>query len=161
MAEASGEALSVLGAFSSDLLTSVTSGAVGAGTAGAQSVASVAEASILSGLITASRVFAVTSTSRSGSTTISNAYGSTFENLRVSGVSIADNVAPNTRISLPGVGYVVLNEQVQHATGITVNMIHVVLQTVTGGECTSLECLPEVTATVGEIIVGSASSSVR
>lgn len=147
MAEASGDAMSVPGAFSSELLTSVTTGASGAGKAGAQSIATVAEVSILNGLITASRVFGVASATRAGGTTVSDANGSSFEGLSVNGVSVADDVAPNTRMSLPGVGYVVLNEQIQSASGITVNMIHVVLQGLFGSK-------------VGEIIVGSASSRV-
>src|SRR2546427_507414 len=57
--------------------------------------------------------------------------------------------APNTRVSLPGVGYVVLNEQIASGgAGITVNMIHVVLQNALTG------------LTTGEIIVASAFSSV-
>jgi hypothetical protein len=55
--------------------------------------------------------------------------------------------APNTRRSLPGVGYVVLNERAATGTGLTVNMIHVVLQDFLGRQ-------------TGEIIVGSATSSV-
>lgn len=75
-------------------------------------------------------------------------------------------MAPNTRINLPGVGYVVLNEQLRSgdgwsSSGIAVNMIHVVLQSVTGGSCTILGCLPGVLTTTGEIIVGSASSGVN
>ena len=64
--------------------------------------------------------------------------------------------APNTRMDLPGVGYVVFNEQIPTgdgvtSSGITVNMIHVVLQQLGlfGYE------------TTGEIIVGSASSGVN
>jgi hypothetical protein len=45
----------------------------------------------------------------------------------------------------------VLNEQIETPGGITVNMIHVVLQTSVLG----------VTRTSGEIVVGSASSSVN
>ncbi len=40
-------------------------------------------------------------------------------------------------------------------------MIHVVLQTVSGGSCGLLGCLPGVLTTTGEIIVGSATSSVQ
>jgi hypothetical protein len=62
-------------------------------------------------------------------------------------------VAPNTQLALPGVGYVVLNEQTVSGdgvttTGITVNMIHVVLQDALTG------------AKTGEIVVGSATSLV-
>ncbi len=61
--------------------------------------------------------------------------------------------APNTTLALPGVGYVILNEQIPTGdgvttTGITVNMIHVVLQNALTGVQT------------GEIIVGSATSAV-
>ena len=52
MAEASGDAMSVPGAFSSELLSSITTGSAGAGKAGAQSIATVAEVNILGGLIT-------------------------------------------------------------------------------------------------------------
>ena len=70
--------------------------------------------------------------------------------------------APNTRVDLPGVGYAVLNEQSLTGdgvttSGITVNMIHVVLQQ------PILGFLGQVIGyqTVGNIIVGSATSSVN
>ena len=80
----------------------------------------------------------------------SNTDGSGVGNLVVNGTSLTD-VAPNTRLSLPGIGYVVLNEQITTSGGVTVNMIHVVLQQsgVFG------------TTTTGEIIVGSASSGLN
>lgn len=154
MAEASADNNSVPGAVSTDLLTSVTSGALGASKAGAQSVATVADVGVLDGLITATRVFAVVSSTRSGSTATSDANGSTFDGLVVNGIPFGENVAPNTRVDLPGVGYVVLNEQSRSgdgisSSGITVNMIHVVLQDALTGFKT------------GEIIVGSASSQVQ
>ena len=69
--------------------------------------------------------------------------------------------APNTRIDLPGVGYVVLNEQTVSGdgvttSGITVNMIHVVLQTVLPGGPLGGGGVQH----AGDIIVGSAASSV-
>ena len=161
MAEASGQSLSVPGALSSELVTSLTTGAIGSTKSSAQSVATVSDVSILNGLITAARVIGVATTWRNGFTTTSEGDGSGFEGLTVAGVSMPAEPAPNTRMNLPGVGYVVLNEQIRSASGITVNMIHVVLQSVTGGGCTPLGCLPEVTTTIGEIVVGSASSAVR
>jgi len=55
-------------------------------------------------------------------------------------------------MALPGVGYVVLNEQVPtgdgvHTSGLTVNLVHVVLQNALTGTQT------------GEIVLGSATSS--
>ncbi|HTI06039.1 MAG TPA: choice-of-anchor P family protein [Gemmatimonadales bacterium] len=103
--------------------------------------------SVLNGLITADGVVAIASSSAEGS----NGDGSSLANVTVNGVSLGDAVAPNTRVELPGVGYVVLNEQTTTPGGITVNMIHVVLQ----------QSVLGVTRTTGEIVVGSASSSVN
>lgn len=108
--------------------------------------ASLGSINILNGLITATGVVAIATSTAGGS----DANGSSLANLVVNGVAIAAP-EPNTRVDLPGVGYVVLNEQIATGSGITVNMIHVVLQNsgVLG------------TQTVGNIIVGSASSSVN
>jgi hypothetical protein len=167
-ADAEGAAVSVPNALSSDFLNSITSGELGTTEAGAQSTASAADVNILNGLITADEVIANVMSSRDASGAISNADGSTFANLVVAGVPVTSGdgpVAPNTNISLPGVGYVVLNEQVPTgdgvtSSGLTVNLIHVYLQSLTGGGCTLLGCLPGVLTTTGEIIVGSATSSV-
>jgi hypothetical protein len=95
----------------------------------------------------------VASSYANGSTAGSDAVGSQLVGLVVAGQSFDGMPAPNTRVALPGVGYVVLNEQTitgngTTASGITVNMIHVVLQSALTGVQT------------GEIIVGSASSAV-
>src|SRR5436190_1328767 len=84
-----------------------------------------------------------------------NAEGSSLASLVVNGVAL-DDPAPNTRVNLPGTGFVVLNEQIPTSGGITVNMIHVVLQqpvlNLFGGVIGY--------QTIGNIIVGSATSSV-
>jgi hypothetical protein len=108
--------------------------------------ATLGSVNILNGLITATGVVALATSTAEGS----DAYGSSLANLVVNGVALSAP-APNTRVDLPGVGYVVLNEQIATASGITVNMIHVVL------ERSGLLG----TQTLGEIIVGSASSSVN
>ncbi len=149
MKEASLDAMNVAGTLSSKLATAVTTGAVGTGRSAAQSVATVADVSLLNGLVRASRVIGIAATTSDGATTSSNAYGSAFEGLVVGGTTVVGDgvVAPNTRMNLPGVGYVLLNEQIRSASGITVNMIHVVLTNALG-------------AKTGEIIVGSARSGV-
>jgi hypothetical protein len=154
-ADAAGGAMSVAGALSSDFLNSITSGQIGTSEAGAQSTATAASVNVLNGLITADEVVANVMSSASQSGAFSNADGSTLTNLVVAGVPVTSGdapVAPNTNISLPGVGNVVLNEQIPSgdgvtSSGLTVNMIHVFLQSLTG-------------ANTGEIIVGSATSSV-
>lgn len=134
-----------------DALTTMTSGATDIQASTAQSTAHLENVNVLNGLIRAETVIAATSSWVSG-TTGRNALGSSFTNLVISGVpqGSAEYVpAPNTRVDLPGVGYVVLNEQIASGTaGITVNMIHVVLRDALTG------------VTTGEIIVASASSSV-
>jgi len=156
IANATADVLNVPNAVSSDFLNSTTTGAIGTTAASAQSIASVADVNILGGLITATTLSAVVTSSRTATGATSNANGSTFANLTVNGVAVTVGdaaVAPNTSMPLPGVGYVVLNEQTPTgdgvtSSGITVNMIHVVLQDALTGMKT------------GEIIVGSAGSSV-
>jgi len=118
----------------------------------AVSSATLGTVSILNGLITADGVVAMASSTIDNS----NAEGSSLANLVVNGTQVSDP-EPNMRLDLPGVGYVVLNEQIATAGGMTVNMIHVVLQQPVLG------LLGVVTGyrTTGNIIVGSASSSVN
>jgi len=125
----------------------------------AVSSATLGAVNLLSGLITADGVVAVAS-SWIGNATGSDGEGSSLANLVVNGVSV-DDPAPNTTMALPGVGYVILNEQIPTGDGVTtagmtVNMIHVVLQQ------PILGLLGQVIGyqTVGDIIVGSATSSV-
>lgn len=106
----------------------------------------------MDGLITADNVTAIASSYRNASGAASADAGSGFVNLVVSGVPVTTDVAPNTRVDLPGVGYAVLNEQQRIGDGVTtsgisVNMIHVVLQDLLGSK-------------TGEIVVGSATSGV-
>ena len=153
MATGQADAFSVAGLVSASQLNAVTTGAVDNKKTGAQSVSDLANVSAAGGAITADAVTAV-STSYVNTTTGggSEADGSGFTNLVVNGVAFTTDVAPNTRVNLPGVGYVVLNEQIASGDGVnsfgmTVNMIHVVMQNLFG-------------QTTGEVIVGSASSSV-
>lgn len=151
----SGQSVSVGGVASAqDVFTTVTGDA-----SSAVSSATLGAVNLLSGLITADGVVAVAS-SWTGDATGSDGEGSSLANLVVNGVSV-DDPAPNTRLDLPGTGYAVLNEQIPigdgvTTSGITVNMIHVVLQE------PILGLLGQITGyrTVGNIIVGSATSSV-
>jgi hypothetical protein len=140
-------------------LEAVTTGAVDAVVSSSQSTSELENVSILNGLITADVVTAIASSYRNGTGAASGSDGSGFVNLVVGGVAMTTDVAPNTRVNLPGVGYAILNEQVPAGDGVTsaglkVNMIHVYLQSLTGG------ILGGVLTTTGEIIVASATSSV-
>lgn len=138
---------------SANWLSAVTTGAVTNKKSGAQSVSDVSTVSVLNGVIQADVVTAIASSSLGQFTASSDGGGSGFTNLTVNGVAYTTDVAPNTRVDLPGVGYVVLNEQTSSgdgvtSSGITVTMIRVVLTDALTGLQT------------GEIVVGSASSSV-
>lgn len=154
MASGDADGVNVPGTITTETLTGTTSGSIG-DVAAAQSVATVFNVNLLGGLITASSLTATVSSTSNGAQATSNALGSTLADLVVNGVRLTSgdaSVAPNTRITLPGVGYVVLNEQLPtgdgvRASGLTVNLIHVVLRDALTGLQT------------GEVIVGSATSS--
>lgn len=85
--------------------------------------------SLFGGLIGASDIHTlVSSTAMPTGATSTNS--STFSGLLIAGIPIANNPAPNTTISLPGIGFVVLNEQSgpfngPASTSISVNMLDV------------------------------------
>lgn len=133
--------------------SAVTTGAVDNKKSGAQSTSELENVSVAGGAITAGIVTAVSSSWFGQFAGGSDANGSGFTDLVVNGTAITTDVAPNTRVDLPGIGYAILNEQIASGDGLTswgmtVNMIHVVLQ----DGLTGLQ--------TGEIIIGSASSSV-
>lgn len=142
--------VSIPDALSSETLTVITTGAIGENAASAQSSATVEQVDLLNGLITAKLVVAMSSSTGDGNTATSEAEGSTLIDLTVNGVFMGNvTPPPNTKIEIPGVATVILNEQTAggdgvRTTALTVNMIHVVL---TG-------------ALTGDIIVASAHSDV-
>ncbi len=137
--------VSLGGLLSASAATAVTAGEGGADRASAQTVSSAGDLNVLNGLIRARRVVAVANAVANGDQLASDTEGSGFAGLVVNGLAMGDNdylPAPNTRVDLLGVGYVILNERTASATGVGVNMIHVVL------------------LSGGEIVVGAASSGV-
>jgi hypothetical protein len=143
-----------------DLFTIVTGDADAVDGSNAVSSATLGAVNLLNGLITADGIVAIASSTVGDGAVNSNADGSSLANLVVGGTEVSDP-APNTRMNLPGVGYVLLNEQRESGDGVTtsgmtVNMIHVVLQEPVLG------LLGQITGyrTVGNIVVGSATSSV-
>jgi len=104
-----------------------------AGTLQSMATADVHDANLLitdlGGVITADEVKAVSTTTHDVAGFHTSADGSTFVNLVVAGVPITVLPPPNTDITLPGFGHVLLNEQITKVTSrlasFTVNMIHV------------------------------------
>jgi hypothetical protein len=111
--------------------------------------------SLLGGLIAAQELKAVSTTTMNPDGTINvSAAGTAFSGLTILGLPYGGNVPANTRVDLPLLGYVVLNEQTFHIENamatMTVNMIHV---HVTLGNLLGLQ--------VGtEIVVSSATSGI-
>jgi hypothetical protein len=86
--------------------------------------------SLLGGLISAQELKAVSTTTLNSNGTFQvSAAGTTVGNLVVLGRAYNGTIAPNTRITLPLLGYVVLNEQISNigstSASFTVNMLHV------------------------------------
>jgi hypothetical protein len=127
------------------LITTTTSSTVSDGPARAMDTgtAETLGVNLLNGTITADVVRAVAHAEANGIGSFNSSLGSTFVNLKVSGVTMA-NVAPNTTVNLPSLlfgkgSYVKLYEKVgstsrpaqgqtsggTYAADITVNMIHV------------------------------------
>jgi hypothetical protein len=101
-----------------------------ASNAGIHSTSTVQAVSLLGGAITAKGVHAVATSTANSHNASSNADGSSFVGLVVLGVPVHVTPPPNTMVRLPGIGYVVLNEQITpnsdpSKTSITVNMVHV------------------------------------
>ncbi len=85
---------------------------------------------LLGGLIKASAVRAVSSVTRSSSGFTTSASGTTLASLVIDGQTISANVAPNTKINLAGLGYVMINEQVKpYPYRLNVNALRVVVNT--------------------------------
>jgi hypothetical protein len=85
--------------------------------------------SVLSDLITAQEITAVSTTSNNNGTLQSSEAGSSVVNLIVAGTLITALPPPNTTIDLAGFGKVVLNEEITSShpskAQLTVNLIHV------------------------------------
>ncbi len=81
------------------------------------------------GRITASRVKAVSETIKNAQGMSNSAAGSTLSDLQVDGKEFQVQPGPNTTVTLPGLGYAVLNEQFTNNGGplnyLVVNGIHV------------------------------------
>ena len=143
--------VSVPGTLSAEGLASITTGRVGQTRASVTSTAEAANVSVMGGLITAKSVVAISTSYANGVTAASESTGSALLGLVINGVNYEDApVAPNTRVDLPGGGYVVLNEQVLagdsiRTTSLTVNMIHAYLSGPAGAST--------------EVVVGSARSA--
>jgi len=146
--------IAVPNAATSGTLEVVTTGSIGPHCASAQSSATAEQVNLVNGTVAAQVVVAMSSSTADGSTATSSSEGSTILGLSINGSAPVD-VTPsaNTTIPIPG-GAVILNEQILegdgvHTSGLTVNMIHVVLKEPLTGTITA------------DIVVSSAHSDVN
>ncbi len=100
-----------------------------------QATSDVVSINLLAGLISAQEIKSVSTTTLDSNNHFhTSAAGSSFTNLLVLGVPYNGLPAPNTQIALPGIGHIVLNEQITFQNNIeaqlTVNMLHLVVDTV-------------------------------
>jgi hypothetical protein len=121
------------GLFESPTIMVFTSGDLGPTEASAHSVAVISDLSTLAGLLTVEQVVAFSTSTGNGAVATSVDDGTEFVGVTIAGVSLG-NLAPppNSAIPLPGVGVILLNEQITGGDGIkttllSVNSIHIVL----------------------------------
>ncbi len=98
--------------------------------ASVQVTSKVQSVNLLGGLVTAGSVQAEASSTATVAGATSTGQGSMFTALHVASLPVSLTPAPNTRLTLPKVGFVVLNEQLGPVNGtkastITVNMIDI------------------------------------
>jgi len=126
---------SVQGLLGADNGSTSTTGAITPQVSGAFSVAQLSDLNVLGGVITASLIKEeANSVAYAGGPSGSNAAGTQLANLVVAGHPISGTPAPNTTITIPNVGYLVLNEQIPDGpvsnsthTGITVRALDLVI----------------------------------
>jgi hypothetical protein len=121
-----GKTLSADGTLSTVFTNKTSSSAV------VRNTSQVAGLNAFDGAITADAIKAVANTSANATSIQSNSNGSRFVNLRIADKAISADVAPNTRVNLPGVGYVLLKKVKEGGNGqglgtITVEMLTVVV----------------------------------
>ncbi|TWE09947.1 choice-of-anchor P family protein [Rudaeicoccus suwonensis] len=123
---ASGSVASVL---TTGTITTATSGTV-TPRVNASVTTTVNGTSVLGGLISVSAITASTTYSK---TTKASADNSKFVGLKIAGLPlIGDNIAPNTTLSIPGLGSVTFHKVVQTPNGIRVTMLYIVLNNALG-----------------------------
>jgi hypothetical protein len=91
--------------------------------------ASTAGVDLLGSRIKATAIKAGSYTTRTSTGYSLSSNGTSLLGLEVGGRAISASTAPNTRINLAGIGYVIVNEQIRRTNGLTVNGLHVVVNT--------------------------------
>ena len=139
-------------------VTSTVYGLKTSSTAKVTNTSTVAGVNLLNGLITATAIKAVANASATATDIIVNATGSTFVDLVVAGVPVAANPSPGTRLTLPGIGSVVLNKATKSGKSSTAKQITVEMLTVEVAFANSLGLPVGARIVVAHAIAGYARS---
>jgi hypothetical protein len=96
----------------------------------ARTTAQTGTVNLLGGLITVGAIQAVAQDSISDGVETTSTDGSGFTGLMVAGVQVPLNTPPNTSLPLPGIGTVIVDEQIVKKNGnVTVNGLHITVTT--------------------------------
>lgn len=113
--------------------TTVSTGTTTESPASSATSSTVQSIDLLGGLISATAIKSVATATSDGTNYSVSAAGTSFTSLKVLGLPILLNVRANTRIDLPGIGYVVINEQSRKVTPVSASLrvvgLHVVITT--------------------------------
>lgn len=108
-----------------DAMTTAFAGPEG-GAQVARTTAQISNVNLLGGLITVGTIQAVAQDSIQNGVETPSTDGSGFAGLTVAGIPVPITVPPNTTLSLPGIGTVVVNEQTVNGNGnVSVNGLHI------------------------------------
>ncbi len=120
--------IDIAGFLSADAATTTAFGGTTGNGIGSRTSATLANVSLLGGLIRAASLTSAAEEDRSGSVSTASTTGSGFNGLTIGGLPIDVNTAPNTRVTLPSLGSVTVNEQIQLGPNtVEVNALHVVV----------------------------------
>lgn len=126
-----------VGLGNANLLSVSTQGAITSTSSTATSFAEVNSLNLVGGAVTATLVKTQANASATAGPDSSDATGTQFIDLKVLGIPVSNTPAPNTTYTLPGIGYVIFNEQFSDLpspghTGLTVRAIHLVVNSLAG-----------------------------
>jgi hypothetical protein len=121
--------VSALPALATGTVSTSASTTQASGMVTSKTTATIQRVNLLLGMVKADAITADSATTYTSSGFQTSAAGSGFVNLVVAGHAESGTPPANTTVPLPGIGYVILNQQTVSSSGqaLTVNMIHIVI----------------------------------
>ncbi len=126
--------VSLPGLASIGAVTNTDRGTLSANAGNGETTSTIAGVNLLSSLVTADAIKADARIALVNGKRTTSSAGSRFLGLRVRGLpAIGDNVKPNTKVNIAGIGTLYLNRVVQTPTSMEIRMVELVLSTPQGG----------------------------